>query len=373
MADEACQFIHIRIIARPPSLCDPSPDTPSAFGYTHCNYINNGTAMSYHIYGIGNALVDKEFEVDDAFFKDAGIEKGMMTLIEADQLASMLDTLTSRYGLKKRACGGSAANTIIGASYFGAKTFYTCNVANDEAGDFYIADMKAAGVDTNLGDDRDEGVTGKCLVMVTPDAERTMNTYLGITSELHSNHIDEEALAKSEYAYIEGYLVTSEPSRAAAIRVRELARKHGVKVAMTFSDPAMVQFFKEGVQEMVGDGVDLLFCNEQEAKLFADTDDLDTAIEAIKKVANTFAITLGPKGALAWDGNTLHEIAPNSVTAVDSNGAGDMFAGAFLYAITHGHDFAAAGRLASAASAQVVSQFGPRLEAEQHAPLKDVL
>lgn len=329
--------------------------------------------MGYHIYGIGNALVDKEFEVDDAFFSDAGIEKGMMTLIEADQLASMLEILTSRYGLKKRACGGSAANTIIGASYFGANAFYTCNVANDEAGDFYIADMKAAGVDTNMGDDRDEGVTGKCLVMVTPDAERTMNTHLGITSELHQNHINEDALAQSEYAYIEGYLVTSDPSRAAAIQVRELARKHGVKVAMTFSDPAMVQFFKDGVKEMIGDGVDLLFCNEQEAKLYADTDSLDDAIDAIKKVAKTFAITLGSKGALAFDGETLHEIAPNAVTAVDSNGAGDMFAGAFLYAITHGHDFAAAGRLASAASSKVVSQFGPRLDAEQHGPLKSVL
>jgi sugar/nucleoside kinase (ribokinase family) len=329
--------------------------------------------MGYHIYGIGNALVDKEFEVDDAFFNDAGIEKGMMTLIEADQLASMLEILTSRYGLKKRACGGSAANTIIGASYFGANAFYTCNVANDEAGDFYIADMKAAGVDTNMGDDRDEGVTGKCLVMVTPDAERTMNTHLGITSELHQNHINEDALAQSEYAYIEGYLVTSDPSRAAAIQVREMARKHGVKVAMTFSDPAMVQFFKDGVEEMIGDGVDLLFCNEQEAKLYADTDSLDDAIDAIKKVAKTFAITLGSKGALAFDGETLHEIAPNAVTAVDSNGAGDMFAGAFLYAITHGHDFAAAGRLASAASSKVVSQFGPRLDAEQHEPLKSVL
>ncbi|MFT6423169.1 MAG: fructokinase [Thalassolituus sp.] len=329
--------------------------------------------MGYHIYGIGNALVDKEFEVDDAFFSDAGIEKGMMTLIEADQLASMLEILTSRYGLKKRACGGSAANTIIGASYFGANAFYTCNVANDEAGDFYIADMKAAGVDTNMGDDRDEGVTGKCLVMVTPDAERTMNTHLGITSELHQNHINEDALAQSEYAYIEGYLVTSDPSRAAAIQVREMARKHGVKVAMTFSDPAMVQFFKDGVEEMIGDGVDLLFCNEQEAKLYADTDSLDDAIDAIKKVAKTFAITLGSKGALAFDGETLHEIAPNAVTAVDSNGAGDMFAGAFLYAITHGHDFAAAGRLASAASSKVVSQFGPRLDAEQHEPLKSVL
>ncbi len=326
--------------------------------------------MSYHIYGIGNALVDKEFEVGDEFFTKAGIEKGMMTLIDEHQLAIMLDTLNSDYGLKKRACGGSAANTIIGASYFGARTFYTCNVANDESGDFYIADLQAAGVDTNMGDQRDDGVTGRCLVMVTPDAERTMNTYLGITSELHENHIHEDALAASEYAYIEGYLVTSDASRAAAVRVRELARQHGVKVAMTFSDPAMVQFFNEGLLEMLGDGVDLLFCNEQEAMLLAGSDDLDSAIEHLKQHAAAFAVTLGSQGALAFDGTTLHRIAPHSVTAVDSNGAGDMFAGAFLYAITHGHDFAAAGRLASAASAQVVSQFGPRLNAEQHAPLK---
>jgi fructokinase len=329
--------------------------------------------MGYHIDGIGNALVDKEFEVDDAFFAKAGIEKGMMTLIEEDQLASMLATLQAEYGLKKRACGGSAANTIIGASYFGAKAYYTCNVANDEAGEFYVADMQAAGVDTNMNGPRDEGVTGKCLVMVTPDAERTMNTYLGITSELHQKHIDENALAQSEYVYIEGYLVTSELSREAAIRVRELARQNNVKVAMTFSDPAMVQFFKEGITDMIGTGVDLLFCNEQEAKLFTNTDDIDAAIEGLKKVAKTFAITLGSKGAVAFDGEQLHTIAPHSVTAVDSNGAGDLFAGAFLYAITHGHDFAAAGRLASAASAQVVSQFGPRLNAEQHEPLKQHL
>ncbi|WP_430461197.1 adenosine kinase [Thalassolituus sp. LLYu03] len=326
--------------------------------------------MSYHIYGIGNALVDKEFEVDDAFFAKAGIGKGMMTLIDEQQLASLLSTLSADYGLKKRACGGSAANTIIGASYFGAKTFYTCNVASDESGDFYVADLQAAGVDTNMDGARDEGVTGKCLVMVTPDAERTMNTYLGITSDLHEKHIKEAALAASEYVYIEGYLVTSDTSRAAAIQVRKLARQHGVKVAMTFSDPAMVQFFKDGLLEMLGDGVDLLFCNEQEAMLLAGTDNLQDAIPVLKQHAKTFAVTLGAQGALAFDGETLHEIAPHAVKAVDSNGAGDMFAGAFLYAITHGHDFAAAGRLASAASAQVVSQFGPRLSAEQHEPLK---
>lgn len=326
--------------------------------------------MKYNIYGIGNALVDQEFEVTDEFFASAGIEKGMMTLIEADQLDSLTQQLANQFGVKKRACGGSAANTVIGASHFGAQCFYTCHVANDEAGDFYVDDIKAAGVDTNMDGERINGVTGACLVMVTPDAERTMNTYLGITSELEADHINEQALADSEYAYIEGYLVTSDTSRAAAVQVRQLARKHNVKVALTFSDPAMVQFFKDGLNEMIGEGVDLLFCNEQEAKLFADSESLDAAIQHLKTVAKTFAITLGEKGAVVYDGNQLIEIAPHQVQALDSNGAGDMFAGAFLYAITQGKDFAAAGRLASAASAQVVSQFGPRLEAAQHEPLK---
>src|SRR5690606_12880014 len=178
------------------------------------NRLNSGQflrreSMGYHIYGIGNALVDKEFEVSDAFFSTAGIQKGVMTLIDANQQEQLLQQLLHSHPLKKRACGGSAANTIIGASYFGAKTFYTCNVANDEAGDFYVNDLKAAGVDTNMDGARDEGVTGKCLVMVTPDAERTMNTYLGITSDLHEKHIHEDALAQSECVYIDGYLVTS--------------------------------------------------------------------------------------------------------------------------------------------------------------------
>lgn len=330
----------------------------------------------YHIYGIGNALVDKEFEVDDSFFTELNVEKGMMTLIDEDQLFERLTVLSEKYGLKKRACGGSAANTIIGASYFGAKTYYTCNVADDESGRFYTEDMQAAGVDTNISEQRastDLGVTGKCLVMVTPDAERTMNTYLGITADLSEAQINEAALKDSEYVYLEGYLVTSDVSRAAAIKVRQLAEQNGVKTALTFSDPAMVQFFKDQMNEMLGDKVSMLFCNEEEAMLFADTDNLDTAVDYLKTRADQFAITLGSKGAMAFDGNTMHSIEPNAATAVDTNGAGDMFAGAFMYAMTHGHDFAAAGRLASIASSKVVAKFGPRLEAEDHEPLKSVL
>jgi len=325
----------------------------------------------YHVYGIGNALVDKEFEVKDDFLKATNIDKGLMTLVEQDRLVEILEKLKATFGLKKRASGGSAANTIIAVSYFGGNTFYSCNVANDETGDFYVKDLKAAGVDTNLGDDREEGTTGKCLVMVTPDAERTMNTYLGITADLSDKHLDEEAIKASEYLYIEGYLVSSDSARPAAIEAKRIAEANGVKTAFTFSDPAMVQFFKDGLVEMIGDGVDLLFCNEAEALNYCGVDTIESAVEQLKKIAKSFVITLGSKGALVFDGENQLNIAPHTITAVDSNGAGDMFAGAFLYAITHGYSYQQAGDLASLASAEVVSNFGPRLESEKHGTIKE--
>jgi len=325
---------------------------------------------TYHVYGIGNALVDKEFEVTDQFLSDNNIEKGQMTLIEEDHQHALLANLTETFGLKNRAGGGSAANTIFAAQYLGAQTFYSCNVANDETGDFFIKDLSSAGIQTNLGNDREQGVTGKCMVMITPDAERTMNTYLGITAELNQQHIDETALNNSQYVYIEGYLVSNDGAREAAIACRKLAEQKGVKTAMTLSDPAMVQFFKDGMDEMIGDGVDLLFCNEHEALLYTGKDTLEEAKTEIARFAKTYAITRGAQGALVFDGEKEIQIAPFNVKAVDSNGAGDNFAGAFLYGITNGFDFAQAGKLASRISAQVVSQFGPRLNAEQYAEIK---
>lgn len=325
----------------------------------------------YHVYGIGNALVDMEFEVEDGFLNANGIDKGLMTLVDEPRQHELINHLDAFQGQK--ASGGSAANTIIAVSYFGGKAFYSCKVANDELGDFYVHDLQEAGVHSNVGDDRQDGITGKCLVMVTPDAERTMNTYLGITETFSIEELDIEALKSSEYLYIEGYLVTSETGRAAAIEARSLAEKHGVKTALTFSDPAMVQFFKDGLKEMIGDRIDLLFCNEHEAKSWAETDSLDEAIDALKQVADSFAITRGKDGALLFDGKQQIEISPHSVKAVDSNGAGDMFAGAFLYGITQGHSFFEAGNIASLASAKVVSQFGPRLNAEEHRDILDIV
>ena len=317
----------------------------------------------YDIYGIGNALVDMEFEVEEKFILDHSIDKGHMTLVEEERQDHLLGALGSHP--LKRQCGGSAANTVIAVAQLGGKCFYSCKVANDAAGDFYLEDLKESGVDSNLGLKRPAGTTGKCLVMVTKDAQRTMNTFLGITSTFSETELVESALKESKYLYIEGYLVASPTGQRAAVKARELAQAHGVKIAITLSDPAMVKFFNAGMKEMIGPGVDLLFSNEEEAMTFAQTSDLLIAREALKKVAKTFVITRGENGAIIFDGQTFIDIEPFKVKAVDSNGAGDMFAGAFLYAITHGHTYASAGMLASAAASKVVSQYGPRLKWHQ--------
>jgi sugar/nucleoside kinase (ribokinase family) len=293
-----------------------------------------------------------------------GVEKGLMTLVDEPRQAQLLSHLAGHLVHSKRASGGSAANTIIAIAQFGGTAFYSCKVADDENGRFYLQDLHAAGVEHRDDGALAAGITGKCLVLITPDAERSMNTFLGISATLATEDLAPAAIAASDYVYIEGYLVTSPTGRAAAIRARELAEQHGVKTSLSFSDPGIVGYFRDGLREMLGERVDLLFCNRDEALSWAQTDDLQAAIAALKTVANTFAITLGADGALVYDGSRLHEIAPHKVQAVDTNGAGDMFAGAFLYGITQGQDFATAGRLASIAAATVVAGFGPRLSAD---------
>ena len=315
----------------------------------------------YHVYGVGNALVDKEFEVDDSFFAHESIQKGIMTLVDGESQETILERLMKRYGLKKRAGGGSAANTIYAICQFGGNTFYSCKVANDEFGDFYISELGDHNIHTNLDyHNREDGITGKCLVMVSPDAERTMLSYLGISETLSTDDISPEALMDSEYLYLEGYLVTSPTGRQACIEAKKIARQHGVKIAMTLSDPSMVQFFRGGLEEMIGDGVDLLFTNQAEALTWTGKDDVRDAAGELRSIARQFVITLGAKGALLFDGENYIEIDPHPVKAVDTNGAGDMFAGAFLYGVSSGKDFATAGKLASLAASRTVSNFGPR-------------
>lgn len=313
----------------------------------------------YHVYGLGAALVDTEIDVSDDDLNAMGVEKGLMTLVDETRQQQLLDHLAGHMVHSKRTCGGSAANSIIAVSQFGGRAFYSCKVADDDNGRFYRDDMRGAGVDCHS--QPDGGITGKCLVLITPDAERSMNTFLGASAGLAEVDLVPEAIAASDYLYLEGYLVTSPSGRAAAIRAREIAERHGVRTALSFSDPGIVAHFADGLREMLGRRVNLVFCNRQEALNWAQTDDLDRAVAALQQVADTFAVTLGADGALVYDGGQLHRIEPFAVKAVDTNGAGDMFAGAFLYGITRGCDFPTAGKLASLAAATVVSDYGPRL------------
>lgn len=286
-----------------------------------------------------------------------------MTLLdEATQNAAIAQLQTCE---KKLCGGGSAANTIIAISQLGGKTFYSCKVADDEYGQFYSSDLTRAGVETNLtGTTAESGITGKCLVLVTPDADRTMGTFLGISAQLTEADVVTDAIQNADYTYLEGFLVSGEHSKQAAIKAKSIAQAAGQKVALSLSDFNMVKFFKPSLLDMIGDGVDLLFANESEALLMAETEDFNQAIEHAKTLAKTFAITRGPKGSVLFDGQQLIDIVPFPVQAVDTVGAGDMYAGAVLYGLTHNLGWSKAGQLGSKAAATLVTTLGARMATE---------
>lgn len=317
--------------------------------------------MKYDAYCIGNAIVDIVTEVEHDFFQKNEVEKGVMTLVDENRQLHLMRAIDM--DKSKMTGGGSGGNTVVALSQFGGRGFFSSRVAKDKLGNFFLDDLKANKVDTNISySTAPEGHTGRCLVMTSPDAQRTMNTFLGVNSFFSPEHLDEEAIKNSSYTYLEGYLVASPKGLEAMKATKKIAEKNNVKVALTFSDPSMVKYFSAQMQEIVGASVDLLFCNDEEAMIFTGTNSVLEAREELRKIAKRFVITLGANGALIFDGDTFIEIEPYKVTAVDTNGAGDMFAGAFLYAITHNHSWAEAGKLASLASSRVVAQWGPRLE-----------
>jgi sugar/nucleoside kinase (ribokinase family) len=206
--------------------------------------------------------------------------------------------------------------------------------------------------------------------MVTDDAERTMNTFLGASEALSAREIDQAALVNSEWFYVEGYLVTDESRTLATKAAVETAKANNVNVAISLSDPFVVAVFGDALREVIGDGVDLIFCNKDEAMAFTGTESLEAAAEGLKQVTNTVAITDGANGAITFDGHTMNQSKGVEAKAIDTNGAGDMFAGAFLYAITSGKRYAWAADLANDCAARVVAQFGPRLEASEFDAIK---
>lgn len=312
----------------------------------------------YDVYAIGNALVDVEYGVDPGDLRRLGIDKGVMTLVEAERQAELMAALADRE--VHRSAGGSAANTVIAVSQFGGSGFYSCRIGDDELGRIYAEDLHANGVVTNAHERRDSGDTGRCLVFVTPDADRTMQTYLGITGDLGPDALEPDALANADWFYIEGYLATSPSARAAVLRGREMASAAGVRTAISLSDPTIVNHFGAELRELIGTGVDFVFANEDEAMGLSGAGDIDGAVEWLRAIAGEFAITRGARGVLIHDGCQLLDLPARPVTPLDTVGAGDMFAGAFLYARSRGRDHAAAGDFATAAAARIITEYGPR-------------
>ena len=317
--------------------------------------------IDYDVYGIGNALVDMAYSVAPADLEAMKIDKGVRTLMDLDRMSELMAHLSGRQ--VHRSAGGSAANTVIALSQFGGRAFYTCKTADDELGRLYDTDLRSNGVATNARECSEAGRTGRCLVLVTPDADRTMGTYLGISDSLGRREIEPEALRAARYLYVEGYLATSDSAREAVMHARGIAREAGVKTALSLSDVAIVEHCGDRLQEMIAPGVDLLFANEAEALGFAGSSRLEDAVAGLARHAERFVITRGADGALIHDRGETIEVPALPVQAIDTNGAGDMFAGAVLYGLGRGWTVAAAGRLAAMASARLITACGPRLDA----------
>lgn len=323
----------------------------------------------YDLYAIGNALVDSEYEVSDAQLKSMGVDKRHMTLIDTPRRAQLLEHVKAL--TPRQTGGGSAGNTVVALAQLGGKAFYSCKVAHDALGDFYVKDLQARGVDTNLNHTRaSDGQTGSCLVLVTPDAERSMCTFLGVSAELDEAALHPKDIEKSKIYYMEGYLAASPTGLAAALKGRQIAREAGVALALTLSDVSMIQFCKAGLDAMLGDGVDYLFCNQEEAQVWCGSQDLNVVKETLKKLAKMVCLTRGPDGSEIITAQDSWHVPAEKVQAIDTNGAGDMFAGAFLYAITRGYSSEQAANLGNHAAAAVVSQHGNRLTLGQLSTIK---
>lgn len=315
--------------------------------------------MPYDVYGVGNALVDIQAHVSDAVLEQLEYAKGIMTLVDVDTQQQILSALGAADTY--RCAGGSAANTIVGVAEFGGRAAYCGKVAEGELGEFFLTDLREQGVAIDVPP-ATAGETGTCVVLITDDAQRTMLTALGMSASLCPDDIDEAEIRQAQYAYIEGYLFAGEPTRAAALRAIELAKANGVKVALTVSDPFLIQYHKDEFWGLIEGPVDLLFCNLEEARALTGKHDAIDCAHEIHQHAENVALTLGADGSLLMHAGESIPIESVSVEAVDTTGAGDMYAAGILYGITNGVSWKQSGHLASHAAARVVGQLGARLK-----------
>lgn len=315
------------------------------------------TEKRYEVYGIGNAIMDLQVRAADESLARFGLEKGGMQLVEPDRQQELIAHFAG--SSVHKASGGSAANTVIALSQLGARTAYGCVVGDDENGRLYLNEMKSLGVDLHIPP-TPGGTTGTSLILITPDAERTMNTHLGASAGLTGRLINGELIAESEWLYVEGYLFASPDGQDAIRTALDFAKQFGTKVAITFSDGFIVDVFGGPLREAVGQA-ELIFANRVEALKFTGAADEHTAFERLRAAAPSVVMTLSERGAWVAMNGVEERVEPFPVVPVDDTGAGDMFAGGFLYGVTKGLGPRDAGRLACFLASRVVAQLGPRI------------
>ncbi len=316
------------------------------------------------VVAVGNALVDVLAQTDDAFIEQQaeahGMEKGAMTLIEETRAIELYNQIPA--GIESS--GGSAGNTMAGFASFGGSGGFIGKVADDDLGKIFQHDLRSLGIQFDTQPLVMGAKTGRCLILITPDAQRTMNTFLGASVELNAEDVDEDLIANAKITYLEGYLFDREQAKQAFIRAAELAHNAGHRVALTLSDPFCVDRHRSDFLRLVESHVDLLFANEEEIKSLYMQDNFDDAISAVSEHVEIAAITRGEKGAvIITKGEQIKIDAAPVDQVIDTTGAGDQFAAGFLYGFTEGKDPETCGKLGALAAAEVISHMGPRPEA----------
>tara|TARA_B100000029_G_scaffold491034_1_gene550724 strand:+ start:2398 stop:3399 length:1002 start_codon:yes stop_codon:yes gene_type:complete len=330
--------------------------------------------MNYDICSVGSALVDFTFSIDKKYERNLishGIPKGSMTLIEREDQEALIKELTEMGKTPDKACGGSGTNSTVAASLFGAKCHMTCIVSDDDHGRFYIEDLSSNNVNHTNPPLSSDLSSGRCLVMVSDDAERTMCTNLGINTEFKASDLDEKIIKASNYLFLEGYLVASPKGMEVCKKAVQAAKDNDTKISISLSDPNIVHAFKDEIKTLLDMNCDLIFCNEDEALTYTETDDLSNAFQIFKEISPNFLITQGSSGCIGFDGKNEFDIPGIKVNAIDTNGAGDMFAGAVLYSIASGSSLEKGAIFGCYAASKVVSNVGPRLLKEEYFQIKN--
>ena len=330
--------------------------------------------MKYDISALGNALVDTQYKVDHDFLNSFGLEADAMTLASPEEQAPIIKKLIEIGSESMSDCGGSATNSLVAAANYGSNCHHVCRVADDEDGKKYLDSLRSAGVKhIGVSEDNTDMPTGKCLILVTPDAKRTMISMLGVSAFLGSSDIDYDVVQNSKIFYIEGYMVTSDDNFNAVISVLENLKASETLKALSLSDAGIVHGFKEKFDLIESYGIDMIFCNDDEAIAFSGKDSFDDAVEFYKSKSYMTAITKGSEGSVVIENNNIHQTKAEEINPIDTNGAGDMFAGSFMHAYLEGHDIQTCAKFSNYASSRVVETFGPRLDAKGYSEVLNKL